>query len=146
MDVKAIVNQLIKKHGTNSPFHICEHMDIMLSFENLGSLLGYCDTHYRIRTIHINQNAPIHLHAFICAHELGHAIMHHDINVPFLRANTFYSTDKLERQANAFAVELLLSDDFIMENMDTNLGNLAMSVGIPIGLESLKDINRINFI
>lgn len=71
--------------------------------------------------------------------------MHHDTNVPFLRAHTFYSTDKLERQANTFAVELLLSDDFILEHDDNNLVNLAMAVGIPSGLEQLKDIHRINF-
>lgn len=29
---------------------------------------------------------------------------------------------------------------------NTNLGNLAMAVGIPNGLEQLKDINRINFL
>ena len=141
MDVKGIVTTLIKKHNTNNPFRLCEHLGIMLSFENLGNLFGYCDTHYRIRTIHINQNTPSHLQAFICAHELGHAIMHHDTNVPFLKAHTFYSTDKLERQANTFAVELLLSDDFIMEHDDTNLVNLAISVGIPNGLEELKRFN-----
>lgn len=54
MDVKGIVTTLIKKHNTNNPFRLCEHLGIMLSFENLGNLLGYCDTHYRIRTIHIN--------------------------------------------------------------------------------------------
>lgn len=33
-----------------------------------------------------------------------------------------------------------------MEHDDTNLVNLAISVGIPNGLEQLKDINRINFL
>jgi Zn-dependent peptidase ImmA (M78 family) len=145
MNIKRIVKELIKKHNTNDPFHLCECLDIVLKFENLGSLLGYCDSHYRIRTIHINQNVPSTLQRFICAHELGHAILHHDINIPFLRAHTYYCTDKVEIQANMFAVELLLSDELIMDHRDTNLHNLARTVGLPIGLESLKEIERINF-
>ncbi|EEM80351.1 Uncharacterized immunity region protein 2 [Bacillus thuringiensis serovar huazhongensis BGSC 4BD1] len=37
--------------------------------------------------------------------------MHKHVNTPFLRANTFLSVDKFERQANLFAVELLLPDE-----------------------------------
>ena len=44
-----------------------------------------------------------------------------------------------------FAVELLLSDELIIDYRDTNLYNLARTVGLPIRLESLKEIERINF-
>lgn len=145
MDIKGIVRELVTTHNTNDPFELCKCLDIMISFENLGRLLGYCDCHFRMWTIHINDNVPYHLQRFVCAHELGHAILHHDINIPFLRAHTYYCTDKVEIQANMFAVELLLSDELIMDHRDTNLYNLARTVGLPIGLESLKEIERINF-
>lgn len=43
----------------------------------------------------------------VCAHELGHAILHPKSNTPFLRANTLYSVNKLETEANRFMALLL---------------------------------------
>lgn len=40
-----------------------------------------------------------------------------------------------ERQANAFAIELLLSDEFLDECSDINFATLAKSNGISEGLE-----------
>lgn len=53
-------------------------------------------------------------------------------------------TNKSQMDINNFTVELL-SDELIMDHRDTNLYNLARTVGLPIGLESLKEIERINF-
>lgn len=140
MDIKGTVNKLTKNNNTNNPFLICEALDIVVRYENLGSILGYCDTHFRMRTIHINSNAPEEIHRFICAHELGHAILHPKINTPFLRNNTLFSVDKIERQANTFAVELLLPDRLLQEHEDINFYALAKCHGIPNGLESLKSL------
>lgn len=140
LDIKGTVNKLIKNNNTNNPFLICEALDIVVKYENLGSILGYCDTHFRMRTIHINSNAPEEIHRFICAHELGHAILHPKINTPFLRNNTLFSVDKIERQANTFAVELLLPDRLLQEHKDINFYALAKCHGIPNGLESLKSL------
>lgn len=138
MDIKGTVNKLIKNNNTNNPFLICEALDIVVKYENLGSILGYCDTHFRMRTIHINSNALEEIHRFICAHKLGHAILHPKINTPFLRNNTLFSVDKIERQANTFAVELLLPDKLLQEHEDINFYSLAKCHGIPDGLETLK--------
>lgn len=138
LDIKGTVNRLIKNNNTNNPFSICKALDIVVKYENLGNILGYCDTHFRMRTIHINENTPEHMHSFICAHELGHAILHPKINTPFLRNNTLFSVDKIERQANTFAVELLLPDSILQEHEDINFYALAKCHGIPNGLESLK--------
>ncbi|WP_298705340.1 ImmA/IrrE family metallo-endopeptidase [uncultured Veillonella sp.] len=138
LDIKGTVNKLIKNNNTNNPFSICQALDIVVKYEKLGNILGYCDTHFRMRTIHINENAPEELHPFICAHELGHTILHPKINTPFLRNNTLFSVDKIERQANTFAVELLLPDSILQEHEDINFYALAKCHGIPNGLESLK--------
>ena len=50
-----------------------------------------------------------------------------------------FSIDKIERQANAFAVELLLPDEFLDECSDINFTTVAKSNGIPEGLEILKN-------
>ena len=113
LNIKGTVEKLIKNNNTNNPFEICKALDIVVKFENLGNIFGYCDTHFRMRSIHINENVPEHLQAFVCAHELGHALLHRNINTPFLSKNTLFSIDKIERQANTFAVELLLPDNIL---------------------------------
>ena len=140
MNIKGTVAKVVKYHKTNNPFEICKAMDIVVRYEHLGNILGYCDTHFRMRTIHINNDAPDQLYPFICAHELGHAILHKNINTPFLRKNTLFSIDKIEREANTFTVELLLPDTIIIDNAGINFYTLAQCAGIPKGLESLKSL------
>lgn len=138
MDIKKRANQLSHKCKTNDPFLLAKELDILVVFENLGSILGYFDMHFRMKTIHINENASENLKGFICAHELGHAILHSGINTPFLSAYTLCSVGKIERQANTFAVELLLNDEYIKDNAECSLYDLAASRGIPRQFISLK--------
>lgn len=138
MDIKSTVQKLSKKYKTNDPFKLARELDILVVYENLGSILGYFDAHFRMKTIHINENAPEELKGFICAHELGHAILHAKVNTPFLSAYTLYSVGKIERQANTFAVELLLPDENLSEYSEHPISSIAKSVGIPSGMESLK--------
>lgn len=138
MDIKKTTKKLSNKYKTTNPFLLAKELDILVVFENLGSILGYFDMHFRMKTIHINENAPEDLKEFICAHELGHAILHAKVNTPFLSAYTLCSVGKIERQANTFAVELLLSDDYIRDNAECSLYNLAASRGIPRQFINLK--------
>jgi Zn-dependent peptidase ImmA (M78 family) len=140
MDIKEKVSKLCKMYGTNDPFKLANDLDITILFENLGAALGYFDAHFRMRTIHISENAPEGLKTYICAHELGHAILHNKINTPYLSAYTLFSVAKIEKQANKFAVELLLPDDILEEYATCTLYNVAQVVGIPSGMEKLKTL------
>ena len=90
-------------------------MGILLTFEPLGTLNGYYTKKYRIKHIHINERLSEPEQRFACAHELGHALLHPDSNTPFLTQNTYLSVDKLESEANKFAVEFLIPDDILCE-------------------------------
>ncbi|MBN6885366.1 Zn-dependent peptidase ImmA (M78 family) [Cytobacillus horneckiae] len=105
------VQKLTKRFNTNCPFKLAEALGIHILFEDLGSTLGYYNQHFRIKIIHINQNESEQKQEFICAHELGHAILHPQANTPFLKRYTLYSTDKMELEANLFAVGLLFSNE-----------------------------------
>jgi Zn-dependent peptidase ImmA (M78 family) len=107
MSVKKKVEQLIKKHGTNNPFNLARAMDISIIFEPLGDSLGYFSRFNRISIIHINESLPYEKQLSTCAHELGHVIMHPDINTAFLKANTYFPTSQIELEANEFMLELL---------------------------------------
>lgn len=140
MDIKLVVNKLIKKYGTNDPSQLAAELGITIIYNFLGESLGFCLSYKRQKIIVINENCPDELLNFTIAHELGHAILHKRINTPFLKKHTLVSIDKIERQANTFAVELLLPDNILKEYEDINFYCLAQCAGIPNGLESLKSL------
>jgi len=133
MDIREIVSTLVAKYNTRNPFEIAEYRNIEIIHNELKSVLGYYTKYHRVQSIILNSDLPEHLESFVCAHELGHAICHPDINVQWLCEGTFYSKGKFERQANTFAVELLLPDDLLRESPDCTVYQLARSVGVPKG-------------
>ena len=140
--IKSVVNLLVKKHGTNDPFRIAQLMGILIVFEPLGTALGYYNKNFRVPIIHINQDANKATQFYICAHELGHAVQHPDISTSFLKKHTLFSTEKLEIEANIFAVELLLPDELFVNNDDScfNVDDTIKEKGIPKELLALKYI------
>jgi Zn-dependent peptidase ImmA (M78 family) len=77
------------------------------------------------------------------AHEIGHAILHPTVNTPFLKANTLFLISRIEREANEFAVELLMPDYALYshENQCRSLYEIAASCGVPDKLVELKRLN-----
>ncbi|KFZ43036.1 ImmA/IrrE family metallo-endopeptidase [Anoxybacillus flavithermus] len=138
--IKQIVEKLVKKHGTNNPFEIASQKGIVLLFEQLGGIYGYHHSFKRINIIHINSELDESMQRFVCAHELGHAVLHPELSTSFLRKNTLFCMDKVEREANEFAVELLLPDDCIYtyRNTDMTIYEVATTYGIPKEVVHLK--------
>ncbi len=138
MDIKAAVTRLTKKHKTNNPYELAKLLNIIILYAELGNTWGYYTTYKRSRFIIINQNISETLQTYTCAHELGHSVLHKGVSTPFLRKHTLFSVEKIERQSNTFAVELLLPDDLLKQYPDTSIHRLADMVGVPMGLEVLK--------
>lgn len=117
-NLKDTILRLIKKYNTSDPFELADALNISVYFEELGTINGYYNKPLRMKQIHINQNLNDRDAKFTCAHELGHAVLHPDASTPFLRSKTFLSVDKLEIEANTFAVNLLIPDETIVEIID----------------------------
>lgn len=117
-NLKDTILRLTKKYNTSDPFEIADALNISVYFEELGTINGYYNKPLRMKQIHINQNLNEQNAKFTCAHELGHAILHPNASTPFLRSKTFLSVDKLEIEANSFAVNLLIPDETIIEIID----------------------------
>jgi Zn-dependent peptidase ImmA (M78 family) len=138
--IKEVVRQLIKIHKSNDPFQIAKEKNIIVLFADLGNTLGFYSSYKRIQFIHLNNQLNEKQQRFVCAHELGHAVLHPKSNTPFLRANTLFSVEKLEVEANTFAVELLLPDEVISQyqNTDMTIYDVAEIHSIPKELVCLK--------
>ncbi|WP_193063399.1 ImmA/IrrE family metallo-endopeptidase [Oceanobacillus oncorhynchi] len=107
MTINKKVSQLVEKYNTSDPFKLAEAMDIEIIYENLGKSFGYFSRLYRTAIIHLNENLPLEKQKSTCAHELGHIVLHPEINTAFLKTNTYYPTSGIELEANEFMVELL---------------------------------------
>ena len=135
---KVTPKQLINKYKTNNPQEIAQELGIIILFEPLGDINGYYNTAFRQKLIHININLPKYKQQFTIAHELGHALLHPKANTPFLREKTLFSINKLEIEANKFAVDLLITDEAIAEVKHLTLDQMSNYFGIHKNLMKLR--------
>ena len=94
----------------------------------------------RVSFIHLNCELKSNWQRFVCAHELGHSILHPKANTPFLKANTLFSVDRIEREANELAIELLIPDQALYERRSSimTIHDIAAEYGVPHELVPLK--------
>ncbi len=139
--IKNEVSRIVKKHKTTDPFEIASNKNINVVLWDLhDEIKGFYKYDKRNKYIFINSNLDDTSQRFVCSHELGHAILHPRANTPFLREKTLFSINKLEVEANTFAVELLMQDDYLHEYKDTSLSIIEISeiYGVPGQLAHLK--------
>lgn len=138
MDIKGIVNDLCQRYDTRDPFQIAQQRKVIVSLEPLGGVYGYYSKSFRQQFIHVNQDLNEHNLLFTVCHELGHSVMHPDLSTPFLRASTMYSIDKLELQANRFAVELAYEDSQLCQFLSGSITDAASYMGINVPLAEYR--------
>ena len=131
MTIKETAERLCKRHHSRNPFELCQALNIIVLYEPLGTVRGYYSKSHRFRVIHINENLSENQQLFTCAHELGHAVLHPNANTPFLREHTLFSVNKLEVQANRFAVCLTYPADYLMQEFD---GCTVLQIAQPLRL------------
>lgn len=142
--IRAIVQQLVRRCGTDNPFEIAGRKSIAIQFSRLKDILGYHHTYKRVSTICLHCELSEPEQRFVCAHELGHAVLHPAVNTPFLRRSTLFSVGKIEREANEFAVELLIPDDVLSKYNPCDTlteREVAAIYGVPYELVRLKREN-----
>ena len=140
MNVHNIVERTVNKYHTRSPYELADCMGITIQKCALGTIRGYYLKKFRIKQIILNCDLTEFEERFVLAHELGHAIMHENLNTPFLLENTLFSKNKFEREANTFAVELLVPDSTIEENPELTIEQLERLTGYNKELLQCKNI------
>lgn len=108
--IKKIVDDLVKQHRTRAPFELCKRMQISVIFSDLpnkvnGLYLKSPKSNKKI--ILLNSELEEHKREWVCAHELGHAVLHSNINA--MNYNQEYSMElsDLEIEADLFSLFLL---------------------------------------
>ncbi|EGP7077192.1 ImmA/IrrE family metallo-endopeptidase [Listeria monocytogenes] len=134
MEMNGYIQQQIKKliniHETRDPFFIAKEKGILILKEDLGEIYGYYNKINRIKMIHLNNRFPEERQLFTCAHELCHALIHHDENTPQLSKQTIVSEWKVEKEANYFATQLLIDESHLEHYIDT-IDKIISFYGLP---------------
>lgn len=132
---KVLVLEIIKKFKTNDPFELCDLMNVNVHYANLGTLRGMY--RYNKRNCFITLNSALELtyveYKFICAHELGHLLMHKDYN-RIMMDHPGYKPNRYENEANKFAMFLLMESLDEYEREEYNFHQAARHLGIPFEL------------
>lgn len=138
MRVEKVVESLCRKYRTRNPFELSKCVEIRVSFLPLGGIRGYYSQCFKQKFIHINCECSAEDQRYTCAHELGHGILHPDSNTPFLRTKTLYPIGKYEKEANQFAVDLLYSDEDLMELLNYSIPEIAVFLNISENLAAYR--------
>ena len=138
MNPREVAIEIAARYNTNNPFDIARERNIGILYEPMKTTLGFYVRYRRFQNIILNDELSEGMQRFVCAHELGHSILHADLNVPKLTRYTMFSRDKFEMQANTFAVELLLPDELLREYEGYSIYHFADSYGVPQEFVELK--------
>ncbi|MCI7739862.1 MAG: ImmA/IrrE family metallo-endopeptidase [Lachnospiraceae bacterium] len=138
MNIKARVDKLVKKYKTRNPFEIIKSMNVIIVFYPLEGVKGFYQHFQRNNIIYIDERLSEHEKLFVCAHELGHMILHKKANAIFMDSRTQLNTDKCENEADQFAMNLLISDRMIEEHLNFTTHQLSQIFGFERKLIELR--------
>jgi len=131
MNEMALVNRLVKKYKTNNPFELCDTLDFIVLEVPLTGVRGFYQYYNKNNIVYIDVELPDQVKKFVCAHELGHALMHRGTNTLYMDTRTFLKTSKYEKQANQFAINLSFpNDDFFEEYRDCTISQAALCLNV----------------
>lgn len=118
------VEKLKQKYRTSNPIIICKKLGIDIKPKKLNGLNGYFITCLKKKYIIVNENLSDEVLMLVIAHELGHAILHSNRSLQYMRNNFLLPKDSIyEKEADIFAI-LLLGKDFYIANIEyTNIRN-----------------------
>ena len=131
MDGKMRACELAKRFPSNDPFELCEYLKIKIMRWPLEDMRGYFYQNEKGRVIVLNDSLSAKEERFVCAHEIGHYILHGGFNRVFLYTRTFLSTAKYENEADEFAAHLLYPYICIDEYEGWTVEQIASFWGMP---------------
>ncbi len=145
--------KLIKKYNTTNPFEIAAESGIMIKMcDNFKELKGLYTIIKRKRIIMLNSSLPKEKLKIVCAHELGHDMMHREFakNKIMQEFVLYDMSARTEYEANLFAANILIGDSELSElacDYGYDMEQIAKNLNTDINLVGIKiaDMNYRGF-
>ena len=93
-------------------------MNLIVVFYPLYGVKGFYQYFQHNNIFYIDETLFDKEKRFVCAHESGHMFLHKKANAIFMDSRTQLNTTKYEKEADRFAMNLLLSDTDTEEHLD----------------------------
>ena len=84
MNIKRLVDSLVRKYKSRNPFEIIEHLNVIVVFYPLHGVKGFYQYFQRNNIIYIDETLSDKEKLFVCGHELGHMFLHKKANAIFM--------------------------------------------------------------
>ena len=130
MDIKSLAEKLVRKYGTRAPFKIAEALGYIVLYAPLVGVRGFYQYLKRCHIIYLDPELDEDTARFVCAHELGHSLLHRGINRIFMDTRTFLVSSRYETEADQFAADLLYDDYDLQDLLTFPLPTAAASMGV----------------
>lgn len=140
MNIKQKANLLAKRYNSRNPFEIIKNLNVILVYYPLKDVRGFYQFFQRNNIIYIDENLTESEQIVVCAHELGHMLLHKNSNALFMDTRTHFVTTKYENEANTFAAELLIPDSIILDNPGMTKSQIARLTGYNEKIMEFKKI------
>ena len=140
----ALPRRLIQKFKCNNPFELAEALDIdVMERADFKRQKGAFKVILNDSFIFINANLSDEMKRLVCAHELGHALLHRSLGKSesgLMEFELFNITNTTEYEANLFAANLLLDETIIEELISDgyDVVQIARQLGTNVNLLLLK--------
>lgn len=107
---KSAADALVERFHTADPFALCGFLDVeLLELPLPAGIRGFYASPLGVPIVYLNSGlSDPKERVAVCAHELGHALLHTGYNSFFLKQSTDFVTARYEREADLFAGFLLL--------------------------------------
>ena len=151
-DIETSVHNLICRYHTRDPLKVLQYMKANVFYKDCyGLLKGFSAICMRSYYVMISSKLTNEEQRVVAAHELGHIILHKEtLSKHYFREYDLYNNISLEeREANAFAAELLLDDADILDAISStgdyppDVYSIACSQNVPPELLIIK-LNAMN--
>lgn len=114
MKLKRMAESLVRKYKTRNPFEIAQALGYEVVFAPLKGIRGFYQQVRRCTIIYIAEDLPYWDAAFVCAHEIGHVLLHRGCNRIFMDTHAYFKVNTYEIEADRFALNLIWSDDDVV--------------------------------
>lgn len=136
---------LKNEYKTNNPETLCRDLGICLLYQPMGThpgaIKGFALGVDGVFSVVVNSDLSAEVRRIIIAHEIFHTLEHcRDRICSYHDVALFDEISEMEKEANLFAAELLLSDEDVTEvlNSDNTFFTAAATLCVPIELLDFK--------
>ena len=131
MDIKKKADELARKFQTRNPLEIIQGLNAILVFAPLIDTRAFYQYFQRNNIIYIDENLPDR-------EKMGHMFLHKKANAIFMDTRTFMNGNRYEKEADTFAMDLLVDDNTLIEYQDYSISQLSRLLGYEKRLIELR--------